>query len=525
METEIVETQSPEITPEECWQQEIREKKQKGLWWKITLAVLGFMLIAAATAAVIVWKVNIFQLSIKLQGEQEITLEYGEAFTDPGAQAFFGGSLLLRQPEAVAVTVEGQVDASTLGTYELTYSAQRTIDYYLGEVTFAQSASRTVRVADTQAPEITLTTNPDTYTIPGQAYAEEGFAATDNHDGDITAQVVRTEQDGKVYYTVSDASGNSVEAVRQIVYHDPVAPELTLAGGADVSITQGNGYAEPGYSAVDNCDGDITGYVTVSGSVDTNTPGVYTLEYSVTDSFNNTTKVTRTVRVNAPVPVPPMPEMPSGNSQTPVTPNGKVIYLTFDDGPSQHTPRLLDILDKYQVKATFFVVNTYYVKYIEDIVERGHTIGVHSATHEFSQIYSSEEAFFADLEKMRNIIYKRTGVYTNLIRFAGGSSNTISKFNPGIMTRLTKLVGEKGYHYFDWNVESGDAGRVTTAEAVLENVIKGCKNKKTSIVLQHDSKGYSVDAVEQIIQWGLENGYTFLTLNENSPKSHHAIFN
>jgi len=525
VETEIVETQSPEITPEECWQQEIREKKQKGLWWKITLAVLGFMLIAAATAAVIVWKVNIFQLSIKLQGEQEITLEYGEAFTDPGAQAFFGGSLLLRQPEAVAVTVEGQVDASTLGTYELTYSAQRTIDYYLGEVTFAQSASRTVRVADTQAPEITLTTNPDTYTIPGQAYAEEGFAATDNHDGDITAQVVRTEQDGKVYYTVSDASGNSVEAVRQIVYHDPVAPELTLAGGADVSITQGNGYAEPGYSAVDNCDGDITGYVTVSGSVDTNTPGVYTLEYSVTDSFNNTTKVTRTVRVNAPVPVPPMPEMPSGNSQTPVTPNGKVIYLTFDDGPSIHTERLLDILDMYGVKATFFVVKSGYLHLLPRMVASGHTVAMHSATHNYNQIYSSENAYFNDLYDMQSTIASYTGVTPTILRFPGGSSNTVSSISPGIMTRLTGMLREMGYRYFDWNVDSRDAGGATNADSVYWNVVNGCSKKNVSIVLQHDNKGYSVDAVEWIIQWGLANGYTFLPLDPSSPVCEHNLRN
>jgi peptidoglycan/xylan/chitin deacetylase (PgdA/CDA1 family) len=335
---------------------------------------------------------------------------------------------------------------------------------------------------------------------------EEGYTAIDGYDGDITDRVERTEENGTITYRVSDMAGNETVITRNIRYDDPVAPELTLKGESIVVIKVGKDFEDPGCEALDGCDGDLTGQIQTEGTVNKWLAGTYVITYYVQDGAGNIATAQRTVVVES-------------------VNNGKVIYLTFDDGPSQHTPRLLDILDKYQVKATFFVVNTYYVKYIEDIVERGHTIGVHSATHEFSQIYSSEEAFFADLEKMRNIIYKRTGVYTNLIRFAGGSSNTISKFNPGIMTRLTKLVGEKGYHYFDWNVESGDAGRVTTAEAVLENVIKGCKNKKTSIVLQHDSKGYSVDAVEQIIQWGLENGYTFLTLNENSPKSHHAIFN
>ena len=215
----------------------------------------------------------------------------------------------------------------------------------------------------------------------------------------------------------------------------------------------------------------------------------------------------------------------SAGNQGAVQPNGKVIYLTFDDGPSQYTPQLLDILDKYGVKATFFVVNTPYVHLVEDIVERGHAIGVHSATHDFKTIYASEDAFFADLTKMRDIIYNRTGVYTNLIRFPGGSSNTISKFNPGIMSRLTRAVEDMGYHYFDWNVDSDDAGSTRTKDGVVTNVINGCKNRKISIVLQHDIKGYSVNAVEEILIWGLENGYTFLPLDMSSPTAHHGVNN
>ena len=171
------------------------------------------------------------------------------------------------------------------------------------------------------------------------------------------------------------------------------------------------------------------------------------------------------------------------------------------------------------------MVNTPYVHLVEDIVERGHAIGVHSATHEFKTIYASEDAFFADLTKMRDIIYNRTGVYTNLIRFPGGSSNTISKFNPGIMSRLTRAVEDMGYHYFDWNVDSDDAGSTRTKDGVVKNVINGCKNRKISIVLQHDIKGYSVNAVEEILIWGLENGYTFLPLDMSSPTAHHGVNN
>ncbi|MBQ9108767.1 MAG: peptidoglycan-N-acetylglucosamine deacetylase, partial [Oscillospiraceae bacterium] len=117
------------------------------------------------------------------------------------------------------------------------------------------------------------------------------------------------------------------------------------------------------------------------------------------------------------------------------------------------------------------------------------------------------------------------GIKTTLLRFPGGSSNGVSRFNPGIMTRLTKLVEEKGFQYFDWHVDSQDAGGAKTADEVFQNVVNGVKNRKTSVVLQHDIRGYSVDAVERIIQWGLKNGYTFKALDENSPKAHHNVKN
>ena len=112
------------------------------------------------------------------------------------------------------------------------------------------------------------------------------------------------------------------------------------------------------------------------------------------------------------------------------------------------------------------------------------------------------------------------------MRFPGGSSNGVSKkYNTGIMTRLTKDVTDMGYQYFDWNVLSGDAGETTDTEQVYENVIAGIQKHNVSIVLQHDIKGFSVDAVEKIIIWGLANGYTFLPLTPSSPTVHHTVNN
>jgi peptidoglycan/xylan/chitin deacetylase (PgdA/CDA1 family) len=126
---------------------------------------------------------------------------------------------------------------------------------------------------------------------------------------------------------------------------------------------------------------------------------------------------------------------------------------------------------------------------------------------------------------MQQIIESETGVHTTLVRFPGGSSNTVSKFNKGIMTRLSKLLGEMGFQYFDWNVNSGDAGQTTKTEEVVQFAIEGISHYDVAIVLQHDIKEYSVEAVEEIILWGLENGYRFLPLDPTSPNAHHKIRN
>lgn len=206
-------------------------------------------------------------------------------------------------------------------------------------------------------------------------------------------------------------------------------------------------------------------------------------------------------------------------------PEEKVIYLTFDDGPCCGTMRLLEILDRYDAKATFFVVDTGCYDVLREIVKRGHSVGVHSASHVFREIYASEDAYFRDLERMREVIFWETGVETELVRFPGGSSNTVSRFNPGIMSRLTRAVLERGYQYFDWNVDSNDAGGANTTEQVYRNIIRGIQGKKKAVVLQHDTRSYSVAAVERVLIWGRENGYVFRSLTADALVCHHGVSN
>lgn len=208
-----------------------------------------------------------------------------------------------------------------------------------------------------------------------------------------------------------------------------------------------------------------------------------------------------------------------------VIPEEKVIYLTFDDGPSIYTEDVLALLERYDIKATFFVCDTARSQLIAKIHEAGHTIGIHCQNHDYDVVYKSDEAYFKDLYAMRDIIYEQTGEYTTLVRFPGGSSNKVSSFNPGIMTRLTKQLEQLGYQYFDWNVSSGDTKTKDTAEIVAK-LKKETKGLDYAIVLMHSEfKQYSFDAIEEYILWAFDNGYTFLPLSPTAPNAHHRINN
>ena len=158
--------------------------------------------------------------------------------------------------------------------------------------------------------------------------------------------------------------------------------------------------------------------------------------------------------------------------------------------------------------------------------EEGHSIGAHSFSHVYSDIYSSKENYYQDLNNIQSVIKEYTGSETKLIRFPGGSSNTVSKkYTPKIMTELSQELTEQGYVYFDWNVDSGDASFSKTAEDVFNNTIYAISQKKQAVVLQHDTKLFSIQAVDDIIKWGKQNGYVFLPLTESSPLVQHSIYN
>lgn len=204
----------------------------------------------------------------------------------------------------------------------------------------------------------------------------------------------------------------------------------------------------------------------------------------------------------------------------------KTVYLTFDDGPGQNTEAILDILKEYQVHATFFVVGKEDENSLElykRIVEEGHTLGMHSYSHSYAEIYDSLKAFQKDYKKISRLLKETTGIEPKFYRFPGGSSNQVSK-EP--MTVFADYLSKKGITYFDWNVESGDAvAEPPDADQLCKNVLAGVKKHQSSVVLLHDLAGKetTVEALPMILDSLLKEGADVLAIDAGTKPVQHTI--
>lgn len=196
---------------------------------------------------------------------------------------------------------------------------------------------------------------------------------------------------------------------------------------------------------------------------------------------------------------------------------GKKVYITFDDGPSVYTNEILDILEQYNVKATFFVTgkeDDYSKEIYRRIVNDGHTLGMHSYSHVYKKIYNSVEDFDKDFTKLRKLLYDTTGYMPSIFRFPGGSDNLVNKNG---MEDFIRYLNKASIVYFDWNVVNGDAtGYQYTKKQLIRNVLSGVDNKKVSIVLMHDSstKGKTVESLPDLLEKLIKENAEILPLNE-----------
>ncbi len=198
----------------------------------------------------------------------------------------------------------------------------------------------------------------------------------------------------------------------------------------------------------------------------------------------------------------------------------KIAYLSFDDGPSYITSDILETLYEHNTKATFFVLGCTITgegeECLKEMVEQGHTIGIHTYSHNYKNIYSSVEAFLDDFYKDYLLIYETTGVKVNIFRFPWGSYNT---YNKNIRDELIAEMKRRGFTYYDWNVSAEDSVGNPSEYRIKHNVLKDLDQFDNPIILMHDSSVNRLTAktLPDILESIKEKGYDFDTLDHREP--------
>lgn len=294
-------------------------------------------------------------------------------------------------------------------------------------------------------------------------------------------------------------------ATRTINVVDTTAPVIDMQGSSTLYVENFNNLEglEPGVVVTDNYDEDVKAERERHKISDSE----YEFVYTATDSSGNATIAKRKI----------------------LKATG-VIYLTFDDGPSDITPEVLDILKENEIKATFFIVD--YSEEdkskIQRIIDEGHTLGLHGLSHDYAKIYSSVDAITENFIGLQEKILNDFDYNAIYIRFPGGASNTISKnYCDGVMTAATSKVEQDGFTYYDWNVDVDDAGSARTANKIYENFVAGIAPKRENVVLMHDGYGHqpTADALQEIIDYAKENGYVFSAIMEDTIPVQHGVNN
>lgn len=295
---------------------------------------------------------------------------------------------------------------------------------------------------------------------------------------------------------------------------DTIEPEITVSGPLTVLLNHQIDFMQ-GLTVKDNSQQEVLLSIDAT-KVNVAKEGQYHIQYSAYDCSENKATIARTVNV--------VKEYGTASQS-----QEKIVYLTFDDGPSQNTKKILDILQRYEILATFFVTGSHqqYNHYIQEAFQQGHTIGLHSYCHEYDEIYCSTDAYFQDLDKIGKMVKELIGFVPHYIRFPGGSSNKISaRYSKGIMTTLTQEVLRKGYQYYDWNCSIGDAeGENVPVDKLIENATEA--DDSNIVILAHDTddKDTTVEALASIIEYYLQQGYQFRAIDDESYYAHQSLHN
>ncbi len=400
------------------------------------------------------------------------------------------------------------VDYSQLGKYTITYTYgkhQYDLKLEVVDTTPPSFATKEIEI-DAKMPVTAdmFVENIQDATATTVSFKEDYHFET---EGDMTITVI-----------VEDEGGNetSQDVMVHVLPEDTTPPEIHES--EEITLMQDAEFDPLSDVAVTDNQDPSPQITCDSSKLDLSTIGDYEITYTATDRSGNTTTFTRTVHV--------IERKAIGKDHASET---KMVYLTFDDGPSENTGKILEILDQYQVKATFFVTGNgqKYNHYIKEAYDKGHTIGLHTYSHQYNEVYASVNAYFDDLDKIADMVEGLIGVRPHYIRFPGGSSNTVSKkYCEGIMTELTTEVIERGYQYYDWNVSSNDAnGNTMPTQTIIEGATSG--KSKNLVILFHDSasKTTTVEALPTIIEYYQSQGYTFAGIDDHAYTAHHGVNN
>lgn len=322
-----------------------------------------------------------------------------------------------------------------------------------------------------------------------------------------------------VNIVVEDAYGNKTTKTTHILVEESDTEAPTIHGIDDLTILLGDKIdLKQGVTIEDNHDKNPE-LIIDDSLLNIRKIGEYEVFYTVKDKSGNQKTYTRNIEV-----------LSQYANREAKKDNIKTCYLTFDDGPSSNTKELLEILDKYNIKATFFVTGTSPkdFHYIKEAYDKGHSIGLHTYSHDYELIYSSLRNYIKDLNKIKEVVYQQTGHYSNIMRFPGGSSNLVSKkYNNGIMKRLTHKVIDLGYQYYDWTSINGDGEGIKTINGLKKKALEEIQGKEDIMFLMHDSASCTntIKALPSIIEYLQKQGYEFHVVDENSPTFHHTVQN
>lgn len=407
------------------------------------------------------------------------------------------------------IKINNQVNNQKLGEYQIEYQYQKktfVLKVYIDDTLppqFETINTKVLRNGTVDPASLVKDIRDDSKTI---VYFKEDYIFNE----------VKTY---RVTVVVEDEYENKTEKNAYILVEEKDIEAPTIQGIDKMTILIGDQIdLKKGVTVTD--DHDKNPILTINDSeLNLKKEGEYQVYYQVEDHSGNKETYTREIEV-----------LSQYANREAIKDGIKVCYLTFDDGPSSNTKEILEILDEYHIKATFFVTGTSpdYFHYIKEAYQKGHTIGLHTYSHDYEKIYSSLNNYLKDLNQIKEVVYEQTGIYTKYMRFPGGSSNLVSKkYNIGIMKRLTKKVIDLGYQYYDWTSINGDGENIKTVSGLKKKAIEEVEGKEDVMFLMHDSESCdnTVKALPDILDYLIKKGYQFETISQYSPTFHHTVQN